>query len=484
MNGAARRLGTMNDTFDVLVIGGGTAGLVTASGCARLGRRVALVEREALGGDCLWTGCVPTKALVATARLAQRMRNAAAFGLGPAAEPVDPKAIMESMHAAQRITAKHDDPQRFSDLGIEVIEGAARFVSRDSVAVNGRLLRAKDVVIATGSRTAVPPVAGLQECGFLDHVSFLRQDSIPDSVLILGGGAIGIEFAQIFRRFGAKVTVVEMFDDILVREDAAVIARVRQILEEEGVEIHAGWTAKSARAEGGGKVLRIEAKNGETRTLRAAEIFVAAGRRGNIEELGLDAAAVRTERSYVAVNKYLQTSSPRIWACGDVHGGLQFTHVAAYEALKLVRNLLFPGRSAVDYEHVPWAIYVDPEVAHIGMTEAEAHAAGNDVRVYQTEMLDVDRAVVERATGGLVKFVCDAKGRILGAHAVCPDASSLVETIVLARKQGVRIGEIARLVWPYPSFGDALSTAASGYYRDLGTGRLGALARRVAAWSQ
>ncbi|HKO57377.1 MAG TPA: FAD-dependent oxidoreductase, partial [Thermoanaerobaculia bacterium] len=202
----------MAENFDVVVLGGGTAGLVTSSGCARLGRKVAMIEREALGGDCLWTGCVPTKALVATAKLAHQMRHADAWGLEPVAPRITPKAIMDSMREARRIAGKHDDPEKFRKLGIDVIEGSARLVARNEVEVNGRRLVAKDIVIATGSRTAVPPIEGLKEHGFLDHVSFLDRDAFPRSLLILGGGYIGIEFAQIFRRFGAEVTVVEMLE--------------------------------------------------------------------------------------------------------------------------------------------------------------------------------------------------------------------------------------------------------------------------------
>src|SRR5205823_12781409 len=209
----------MAEKFDVVVIGGGTAGLVTASGCARLGRRVALIEREALGGDCLWTGCVPTKALVASARLAHQVRHADRFGLDPASPKINPKSIMDSMSEAQRVAGKHDDPEKFRKLGIDVIEGAARLAGGDAVEVNGRRLEAKDIVIATGSRTAVPPIEGLKENGYLEHRTFLEQNEFPPSMLILGGGYIGVEFAQMFARFGSQVTVVEMLDDIINKED-------------------------------------------------------------------------------------------------------------------------------------------------------------------------------------------------------------------------------------------------------------------------
>ncbi len=466
-------------THDVIVIGGGTAGLVTASGCARLGRKVALIEREKLGGDCLWTGCVPTKALVASAKLAHQMRHADAYGLERAEPRITPKSVMDAMREARRDISRHDDPQKFRDLGIDVIEGSARLVSRSEVEVNGRTLSARDIVIATGSRTSVPPIPGLTN--YLDHASFLEQDAFPSQLLILGGGYIGIEFAQLFARFGARVTVVEMMDDIIAKEDHEVIARVRQTLEREGIEILTGWAVKSVD----GKTARIENKSGESREIAADTIFVASGRRGNTENLGLEAAGVKVERSYVVVDKFLQTNVPRIWACGDVHGGMQFTHVAAHEAVKLVRNMLFPGKAAVDYNDVPWALYTDPEVAHLGMTESEAREKhGDAVRIYRVDLHDVDRAVVDRTPSGLIKIVCDAKGKILGAHVVAAHASTLIEEVVLARRKGMKIGDLAQRISPYPSLADGIQKAASLYYQDVAKSWLGALGKRIAAWSQ
>lgn len=474
----------MSERFDIVVIGGGTAGLVTASGCARLGRRVALIEREALGGDCLWTGCVPTKALVASARLAHQIRHADRWGLERAEPTYTPRSVMGSMREMQRIAGKHDDPAKFRALGIDVIEGTARLASRNEVDVAGRRLIAKDIVLATGSRTAVPLLEGLTEGGYLDHATFLKRDAFPSSVLILGGGSIGVEFAQILRRFGASVVIVEAFDDIIQKEDAEVIGRVRQVLREEEIEILTGWQMKSVRTAHGKKLARIESQSGEVKEITADEIFVASGRRGNIEDLGLEDVGVKTNRSYVVVDKYLQTSVPRIWACGDIHGGLQFTHVAAYEAVKLVRNVLFPGKSAVMYDNIPWALYTDPEVAHLGMTESEARAAGEEVHVYRVEMQDVDRAVVDRSTDGFIKFVCNKKGRILGAHAMCSNASTLIEEVVMARRKGANISDLAQRISPYPSLADGVQKAASQYYQEVAKGPLGNLARRLAAWSQ
>jgi pyruvate/2-oxoglutarate dehydrogenase complex dihydrolipoamide dehydrogenase (E3) component len=390
------------------------------------------------------------------------------------------------MREQRHVISHHDDPEKFRKLGIDVIIGTAKFVGAMEVDVDGRRLAASDIVIATGARTAIPPVEGLQESGFLDHVSFLEQDEIPASVVILGGGYIGIEFAQMLNRLGSKVTVVEMAEEIIAKEDREVITRLRGLLEHEGIAIHTGWAAKQVRREGALKQVTIATGEGASRTIAVEEVFVASGRRGNIETLALDVAGVKTERSFVTVDRFLRTSSPRIWACGDVHGGLQFTHAAAYDAVKLVRNLLFPGKSAVDYSNVPWALYTDPEVGHIGMTEEEATAKhGRDgVKTYMVEMADVDRAVVDRTTAGFVKFVCGTKGEILGAHALCANASTLIEEIVLARKKGMKIGELAQLVSPYPSLADAIQKAASLYYQNLSSSWLGGVAKKVASWSQ
>jgi pyruvate/2-oxoglutarate dehydrogenase complex dihydrolipoamide dehydrogenase (E3) component len=233
------------------------------------------------------------------------------------------------------------------------------------------------------------------------------------------------------------------------------------------------------------KVVTIVNKIGELREIAIDEIFVASGRRGNIEDLGLEHVGVKVERSFITVDKFLQTSVPRIWACGDVHGNLLFTHVAAYEAVKVVRNMLFPGKSAVDYANLPWALYTDPEVGHIGMTEDEARAKhGDDVRTYVTQMHDVDRAVVDRTSAGLIKFVCDAKGRILGAHVLCANASTVIEEIVLARRKGMKVTELAQRISSYPSLADGVQKTASLVYQDMAKGWLGAIGKLVASIAQ
>ncbi|MGH9456566.1 MAG: dihydrolipoyl dehydrogenase family protein [Thermoanaerobaculia bacterium] len=473
------------ETFDVVVIGGGTAGLVTASGCARLGRRVALVERAELGGECLWTGCVPSKALIATARVADTIRHAWRYGIDPVEPVIDGARVLESMRETQRITQKHDDPDKFRRLGIDVVFGEARLRPRREVAVGGRILVAKDVVLATGSRTRIPDVEGLDETGFVDHVSFLRLQSFPRSVVILGGGAVGVEFAQMLRRFGTEVTLVQRGPSLLPREDAAIRSGVRALLLGNGIDVRLDATAVRARCDAGRKIVTMRGGDGSETDIAAQEIFVATGRRGNVENLGLEETGVRTEKDFVVADRALRTTAHRVWACGDVHGSLLFTHVAAHEAATLVRNILFPGRSAVDYDNVPWAVFTDPEVARVGLTEEEAaRELGTDgVRTWTVEMADLDRPVADRATEGFLKVVTTPRGKILGAHALCAGASSLIATIVLARDRGATLGRLGRLVSPYPSLPDGFGKLGASYFQELASGRLGRLARRVVSWT-
>lgn len=475
----------MAETFDVIVIGGGTAGLVTASGCSRLGRRTALVSSEPLGGDCLWTGCVPTKSLVATSKLINKMRSAEHYGLDPYEPRVESERIMESMRAARRKIEPHDDPKKFRALGIDVIFEHATLLSKNRVRAGDRELHAKNIVIATGARTFVPPVEGLEEAGYMDHRSFLEQNDFPKRLLLMGGGPIGIEFAQLFRRFGSEVTVVEVLDDILLREDHDVISRVRWMLESEGISIRTGWKVTRVEREEGEKRVTIESKDGTTETILVDEIFVSAGRRGNHENMGLENVGVRVEKNHVVVDGYLRTTVDGIWAAGDIKGPPQFTHVAAYEAVKLVRNILFPGRSKVSYDNIPWGVYTDPEVGHIGLTEKEAQERhGRDgIKVYAVEMADVDRAVAERTPEGFLKVILDRKGRVLGAHALGTHATTLIQQFVVARAKKLKIGDLAGATSSYPSLADAVGKIGTLYYQDVAGSWLGSLARRIASWS-
>ena len=493
----AKRAG---DLFDLIVIGGGTAGLVAAAGAASLGARSVLIERQRLGGECLWSGCVPSKALIGSARIADALRRTAEFGLSsseagaPASEQpgrapgTGPfgSAVLASVRETRARVQPHDDPSRFRELSVEVLEGtAARLVSPVRVEAGDRVLEGRRILIATGSRPAIPPVEGLAEAGCYTHETAFEDDSLPRSVVVLGAGPIGVEFAQAYCRLGVEVTLVELADRILPNEDAEVAAQLESLLRREGIRIHVGHAAISAERSNGESVLHLKSMNAAasdvsadpteaaaTATVRAERIFVAAGRLANVEGLGLEAAGVDVGRDGIAVDRTLRTSRRHIYAAGDVTGGLRFTHVADHEARAVVRNALFPLAARVDYSVVPWAVFSDPPLARVGLTEAEARERhGDAVRVYRYDTSDLDRVITDRETGGMVKLITDRRGRLLGGHVLAPSAGTMIVEVAMAIRHRLRIADLSKLVHPYPTMSEGIRRAADMYYRSKLTDR-------------
>jgi len=468
---------TKTQEYDLLAIGGGTAGLVSTAGAAYLGARSAIVEKVALGGDCLWTGCVPSKALIASARLAHAMKDADRLGLTGAAPAHAFRDVMARMRGAREIVAHHDDPQLFRDKGVDVHFGAARFVGPDTVEVEGvGRIRSKRIVLATGARCVAPPVPGLEEAGYLTHVTALDRDDLPASIVVLGGGAIGLEFAQVYARLGAAVTVLEMLPQVLPREDPDVAALLVEHLEEEGVAVHTGVRAAIVEVEGCTKTIVTE----DGRRFPASEIFVATGRRPHTDDLGLDLAGVSLDGSAVRVDARLRTTAPGIWAAGDVTGGLQFTHVADYMARVVVQNAIFPVKTKVDYSTVPWVTYTDPEVAHVGLGQQEAESRG--ARTYTYELSDLDRSIVDGDTRGRVKISADRRGRILGATVVGSFAGELIFPLVMAMKHGISLAQLSNTIFPYPTRMEGIKRAADGFQRERLQGSAGRMLRKVVSW--
>lgn len=457
-----------DDRFDLVVIGGGTAGLVTAAGAAGLGARVALVERDRLGGDCLWTGCVPSKALIGSARIARAFREAGAFGLRPRDPEPDGARVLESVREVRARIQPHDDPARFRAMGVEVVEGAARFLSPSEIAVDGgRRLRGRRFVIATGSRPAVPPIEGLEETGYFTNETAFDRASLPSSVAIIGGGPIGVEFAQAYRRLGVEVTVLEMADRLLPREEPELSARLTERLEAEGVRAHTGSAVTRVARREGRAVLAPEGGQ----EVEAAEILVATGRRPNVEGLGLEEAGVRVGPEGIEVDDRLRTSRRHIFAAGDVTGGLLFTHIADHEARTVVQNALFPIRARISYDAVPWCTFTEPELAHVGWTEEEARERhGDAVEAHLYDVGELDRAIADRAAVGLVKLVVGRRGRLLGGHILASGAGTMIVELALAMKHGVPVGELSKLVHPYPTMSEAVRRAADAYRRSLLSG--------------
>ena len=464
--------------YDLIAVGGGTGGLVAAAGAAYLGMQPAIVEKDALGGDCLWTGCVPSKALIASARLARKIDQAAALGLRPPADRSrDFRAVMERMRSARSTVAHHDDPERFRKMGVGVHFGAARFLDPATVEVDGvGRLRSKRFVVATGAVPAVPPIPGLEEAGYWTYETVFDQNELPESVAVLGGGPIGLEFAQLLSRLGAKTTVLEMAPSILVREDPDVSAFMQRVLEAEGIAVRTGSAVSRVRAEGGQKV--VETADGES--VEAELLFAATGRRPCTDGLELEAAGVRTERGAVVVDRFLRTSAKSVWAVGDVTGGLQFTHAAEHMAKAALRNAVVPGRAKVAYDNVPWVTYTDPEVARVGLGEAEAEAVGGATYRYQID--DLDRAIVDATAVGFVKVSADRKGKVLGATIVAHGAGEMIMPLVLAKRHGLTLAQVANTTFPYPTMAEGVKRASGEYMRSRLDTAAGRTLKRVVRW--
>lgn len=472
-----KRTAMSTKSYDLVAIGGGTAGLVSAAGAAYLGVDSAIVEKAALGGDCLWTGCVPSKALIASARLAHAMGNAEELGLVSAAPRHAFAEIMARMRAARGVVEHHDDPQRFRDMGVDVHFGNARFLSDGEIDVEGvGRIRSERFVIATGARPFVPPIEGLEEAGYLTYESLFETDTLPDRVTVLGAGPIGLEMAQVLSRLGAEVTVVEMQDRILPNDDPDVAERLKALLEAEGLHFRLGARATAVRMEDGAKVVEVD---GGT-PVQGDEILVAVGRRPASDGLDLDRAGVRTDGGSVVVDGSLRTTSKKIWAAGDVTGGLQFTHVAEYMAKTALRNALVPGFSRVNYDTVPWVTYTDPEVAHVGLSQAEAEARGGTT--YSYELDDLDRAIVDGEAFGVVKISAEPNGKVLGATILGAHAGELLMPLVLAMKHGLTLSDLADTIWPYPTMAEGVKRASNEYQRARLDGTGGRLLKKVISW--
>ena len=440
--------------FDIVVIGGGAGGLVVAAGGAALGAKVALVEKHKMGGDCLNYGCVPSKTLLKSARVAHLMRTAADYNIPPHVPAPDIAHVMERVAAVIAGIAPTDSPERFRGLGVDVILGDGKFIAPDCFEVGGRKLTARTFVIATGSRPGVPPIPGLGDVPYLTNETvFNLREQVP-GLLIIGGGPIGCEMAQAFCRLGARVTVVDMADRILPREDADVSDVVRRQLENEGVRFH--FNASIVRVEGGRHEIRMHIKDGAgaESTLQATHLLVAAGRRANVEGLGLERAGIALDQGRIACDATLRTTNPRVYLCGDVAGGLQFTHVAGHHAGILLRQAIFRMRWAKPSVHVPWCTYTDPELARFGLSESEAIKSGVAHRVYRFGFDEIDRARAEGETEGFAKVITDPKGRILGAAIVGPHAGEVIHEYVLAVNKGLNLKELSAIIHIYPTFAE------------------------------
>ncbi len=454
---------------DICVIGAGSGGLSVAAGASQMGARVVLVEKGKMGGDCLNYGCVPSKALIAAAAAADKVRHADRFGVNGHEPAVDFPAVRDHLRSVIAAIAPHDSVERFEGLGVTVIQAAARFTGARELEAGETRVTAKRFVVATGSTAAVPPIPGLEAVPYLTNETVFELAERPEHLIVIGGGPIGAELAQAQRRLGARVSLLEM-DRVLAKDDPEVTAVARHRLEADGVEIHEGVAVKEVVPEGNGIAVTLVNKDGAQTRLAGSHLLVAAGRKANVDGLGLEAAGVAYTARGIEVDRRLRSSNKRIFAVGDVAlveglGAYQFTHVAGYHAGIVIRNALFRLPAKVDYKALPWVTYTDPEIAHVGLTEAAAREKhGDKVRVLTSAFAENDRARTERATEGLVKVVVGARGRILGASIVGLHAGELLQPWVLAIDRGLKIGALANMIAPYPTLGEVNKRVAGSYY--------------------
>jgi pyruvate/2-oxoglutarate dehydrogenase complex dihydrolipoamide dehydrogenase (E3) component len=461
----SRKRSDATDHYDLVVIGGGTGGLISARVGAGIGARVALVERGRLGGDCLWTGCVPSKSLLAAAELAHRMRHADRVGLTPVAPEIDFSRVMDHVRAAQRIIAPQDSAQRLSRDGIDVVIGDARFVSPGAVEVAGRRLRFRKAIIATGSHPALPPVPGLDDVAPLTSDSVWDLQRAPGALAVLGGGAVGCELAQGFARLGSRVTLLERDARLLHEEEPRAGELIADLLADEGIQVRCNARARAVRPAHspdppGAGTLELELPEA-SQTVDFDRILIAAGRAPSTSDLGLEAAGVVTDaRGHVGVDGRLRTSARHIYAVGDVTGAMAFTHVAAYHARVATVNALFAARRRVEYGAVPRVCFTDPPVARVGLTAAQAQARWGDTTVTSFDYAELDRAITDGRTEGFATLIGDPKGRLVGATIAAAGAAESIAELTAWIALGAKLDRVSQTVHAYPTLSEGPSRVA------------------------
>ncbi len=451
--------------YNLVVIGGGTAGLVAAGGAALLGGKVALIERDLLGGDCLNAGCVPSKTLIRSARAMADVQGAHQFGIRvPSGSEVDFGAVMERLRRVRAEISPHDSAQQFKDWGADVFLGEARFSGPDTVIVGGTTLRFKKAVIATGARASRPDIPGLKAVGFLTNETVFSLTERPRRLAIVGGGPIGCELAQAFARLGSEVVMIHKRDHLLGREDPDAVSLIESALKRDGIRLVLKAELLSVERTPGGKCLRVTS-GGQEESLEVDEILVASGRTPNTEGLGLESANVRYDsKKGVEVNDFLQTTNPNIYACGDICMEWKFTHAADAAARIAIQNALFLGRQKLSALTMPWCTYTDPEVARVGLIESEALERGIAVETLQVPLTESDRALADGETEGFLKLYLKAgTDKIVGGTLVARHAGEMINEITLAMVAGLGLGKLARVIYPYPTQAEVIRKAVGDY---------------------
>lgn len=451
--------------YNLVVVGAGPAGLVAASGAAGLGARVALIEKHLLGGDCLNVGCVPSKAIIRSSRVAAEIREAGRFGVqAPDGTRVDFPAVMERMRGLRSRISIHDSAERLKAQGVDLFFGEPRFTGPDTLEVGGQTLKFSRAVIATGARAGRLPIQGLEDTGYLTNETVFQLTERPQHLACIGAGPIGCELAQAFRRLGCEVTLLEVAPRIMGREDPDAAELLRQVFLEEGIHLVLGCSIQRVQRQGNQKIIHYSVKD-QKGSVTADQILIGVGRMPNVEGLNLEAAGVSYDaKQGVRINDYLQTTNPRIYAAGDVCMSLKFTHAADAAARLVLENALFLRRRRLRTLLIPWCTYTDPEVAHVGMYEADAEKADIPVTTFEKQFSEVDRAVLDSEERGLVKIhVRKGTDQILGATVVARHAGEMINEITLAMTKGVGLGALANVIHPYPTQAEAIRQVGDVY---------------------
>jgi pyruvate/2-oxoglutarate dehydrogenase complex dihydrolipoamide dehydrogenase (E3) component len=456
------------DCYNLVVIGAGTAGLVCAAGAAGLGARVALVERHLLGGDCLNYGCVPSKGIIRSARSAYEARHSAEFGIGGGEGiAVDFGRAMERMRKIRAEISPHDSARRFRDeLGVDIFFGDARFTGTDTVEVAGSTLRFRKAAVCTGARAMAPPIPGIEEAGYLTNETVFSLTELPQRLVVIGSGPIGCEMAQTFARLGSKVTLLERGDHILPREDRDAAGIVHDAFLRDGIDICLRTATVGAASRGTSRTVTVE-RDGVRREIETDAILVGIGRAPNVEGLGLEVAGIAYDVKFgVKVNDRLQTGNPQVYAAGDICFPYKFTHTADAMARILIANALFLGRQRASALVIPWCIYTDPEVAHVGLYEEDARGKGIDVITLTVPLAEVDRALLDGEAAGFARVhLKKGSDTILGATIVARHAGEMISELTLAMTSGLGLGAIGRTIHPYPTQAEAVRKLADAWNR-------------------
>ena len=471
--------------YNLVIIGAGTAGLVSAVGAAGLGTKVALIEKLFMGGDCLNVGCVPSKAIIRAARAVAAVREAGEFGVNvPPGTTADFGKVMERMRRLRADISPHDSAQRLSELGVDIFLGAGRFTGPDTIEVGGQTLRFAKAVIATGARAAAPPIPGLKDVPYLTNETLFSLTELPKRLGVIGAGPIGCEMAQSFARFGSEVFLIEAEHGILPREDRAASEIVRTAMERDGVKLLCcGKDLKLAKDPNGVR-LQVDS-HGQGYDVLVDQLLVAVGRAPNVEGLGLETVGVEFDKKGVKVNDRLQTANPRIYACGDICSPYQFTHAADFMARIVIQNALFKGRAKVSSLIIPWATYTSPEIAHVGLYEKDAKAQGIEVETFTQELSKVDRAILDGETEGYVRVhVRKGTDEIVGATVVAAHAGDLIGELTLAMKGKLGLKTIGATIHPYPTQAEAIRRTGDLYNRTRLTPFVKNLMQRWLAWQR